>query len=156
MLRLGLGIAGSIVFIDQATKWLILAQLMALPKTIEVLPVFNIVLVWNRGISFGLLNSNSPWVPVALSLCALAVTLFLIVWLRRVEQKFLAVGIGLVIGGALGNVVDRLRHGAVADFLDLHIGGYHWPAFNVADSAITVGVLLILLDGLFARRRVGR
>ena len=155
MLRMGLGIAGSIVFIDQAAKWLILAQLMALPKTIEVLPVFNIVLVWNRGVSFGLFDSNSPWVPVALSVFALAVTLFLIVWLRRVEQRFLAVGIGLVIGGALGNVVDRLRHGAVADFLDFHIGTYHWPAFNVADSAITVGVLLILIDGLFARRRVG-
>ncbi len=155
MLRLGLGIAGSIVFIDQAAKWLILAQLMARPKPIEVLPVFNIVLVWNRGVSFGLFDSNSTWVPVALSVFALAVTLFLIVWLRRVEQRFLAIGIGLVIGGALGNVVDRLRHGAVADFLDFHIGTYHWPAFNVADSAITVGVLLILLDGLFARRRVG-
>ena len=153
MLRIGLGIAGSVALIDQATKCLILMQVMAPPKTIEILPIFNIVLVWNRGVSFGLLDSTSPWTPVLLSVFAVAVSLFLLFWLRRVEQRLLAIAIGLVIGGALGNLVDRLRYGAVADFLDLHIGAYHWPAFNVADSAITVGVLLILLDGLFARRR---
>ncbi len=153
MLRIGLGIAGSIVLIDQATKWLILAQVMSPPRTIEILPIFNIVLVWNRGASFGLFDSISLWTPVLLSVFAVAVSLFLLIWLRRVEQRLLAIAIGLVIGGALGNVVDRLRYGAVADFLDLHVGAYHWPAFNVADSAITVGVLLILLDGLFARHR---
>ncbi len=153
MLRLGLGIAGSIALIDQATKWLILVQVMTPPRSIEVLPIFNIVLVWNRGVSFGLFDSTSSWTPILLSVFAVAVALFLLFWLRRVEHRLLAIAIGLVIGGALGNVVDRLRHGAVADFLDLHIGAYHWPAFNVADSSITVGVFLILLDGLFARRR---
>lgn len=153
MLRLGLGIAGSVTLLDQATKWLILAQVMVPPKTIEVLPVFSIVLVWNRGVSFGLFDSTSSWTPVLLSAFAVAVSLVLLFWLRRVEQRLLAIAIGLVVGGALGNVVDRLRYGAVADFLDLHIGAYHWPAFNVADSAIAVGVVLILIDGLFARRR---
>ena len=153
MLRLGLGIALYISLLDQATKWLILERIMVPPRPIEVWPIFNLVLVRNRGVSFGLLNSASEWTPILLSAFAVAVSLFLVAWLRRIDTRLLAVAIGLVIGGALGNVVDRLRHGAVVDFLDLHIGGFHWPAFNVADASITVGVLLILIDGLFARRR---
>jgi signal peptidase II len=156
MLRLGLAIALAVVLFDQATKWVVLERVMVPPHLIEVWPIVNIVLVWNRGVSFGLLNSASQWTPILLSAFAIAVTLILVVWLRRTESRLLAVAIGLVIGGALGNVADRLRHGAVADFLDLHIGGYHWPAFNVADASITVGVLLILIDGIFARRQADR
>jgi signal peptidase II len=153
MLRLGLGIALCISLFDQATKWLVLERILVPPHPIEVWPIFNIVLVWNRGVSFGLLNSASEWTPILLSAFAIAVSLFLVAWLRRVDNRLLAAAIGLVIGGALGNVADRLRHGAVVDFLDLHIGSLHWPVFNVADASITVGVLLILIDGLFARSR---
>lgn len=152
MLRLGLGIAIGIVLLDLATKWLVLTWVVSLPRPVEVSSIFNIVLVWNRGVSFGLLDSASPWAPILLSALASAVMMFLIIWLRRIECRFLAIAIGLVIGGAFGNVIDRLRYGAVVDFLDFHVGVYHWPAFNVADISITVGVFLILLDGIFARR----
>jgi len=86
------------------------------------------------------------------SLVAAAIVAVLIYWLSRVESWLLAVAIGLVIGGAVGNVIDRLRFGAVVDFLDFHVGSWHWPAFNVADSAICVGVAVMLLDGLLLRR----
>ena len=153
MLRLGLGIALCISLIDQATKWLILERIMVPPYPIEVWPIFNLVLVWNRGVSFGFLNSALEWMPYLLSAFAIVVSLFLVSWLRRIDTRLLASAIGLVVGGALGNTVDRLNHGAVVDFLDLHIGDVHWPAFNVADASITIGVLLILIDGLFARHR---
>ena len=153
MLRLGLGIALCISLLDQATKWLVLERIMVPPYPIEVWPIFNLVVVWNRGVSFGLLSSESEWTPILLSAFAVAVSLFLVAWLRRIDARLLAGAIGLVIGGALGNVAYRLHHGAVFDFLDLHVGGFHWPAFNVADASITIGVLLILIDGLFARRR---
>ncbi len=154
MLGLGLGIATATTIFDQATKWLILAWIAPLPHTVEVFSIFNIVLVWNRGVSFGLFDSASPWAPVLLSALASTVTLFLIIWLRRIENRLLAIGVGLIIGGAVGNIIDRLRYGAVVDFFDFHIGEYHWPAFNIADIAISVGVFLVIFDGIIARRRV--
>jgi signal peptidase II len=87
---------------------------------------------------------------------ALGIVVFLLSWLRRADRAFLAFAIGMVIGGALGNVIDRLRFGAVADFLDFHVLGYHWPAFNVADTGISVGVALIVIDGLFGRHEIGK
>ena len=123
------------------------------PRIIEVTGFFNLVLVWNRGVSFGLLNSQSDWMPILLIGIALAISVFLVLWLRRVEHRLLAVAIGLVLGGAIGNVIDRIRFQAVLDFLDFHAFGYHWPAFNLADSTITIGVALILFDGLFESRR---
>ena len=104
---------------------------------------------WNRGVSFGMFNTASPYNAWVLSAIALGIVAALAVWLRRAGRPFLAAAIGLVMGGALGNVVDRLRFGAVFDFLDLHAVGYHWPAFNVADSAITVGAVLLVVDSLF-------
>jgi signal peptidase II len=108
--------------------------------------------VWNRGVSFGMLGGDQvpPWI---LSAVAIAVCIGLFVWLRRVEQKFTGWGIGLVMGGAIGNVIDRARWGAVFDFADFHVGQWHWPAFNVADSAIVVGVGLMLIDSLVGGRR---
>ena len=87
-------------------------------------------------------------------LLAAVIVTMLILWLKRIESSFLAVAIGLVIGGAVGNVIDRLRLGAVVDFLDFYVGAWHWPAFNVADSAICLGVAAMLLDGLLLRREV--
>jgi signal peptidase II len=86
------------------------------------------------------------------SLAAIAIVTVLTYWLSRVESPLLAVAIGLIIGGAIGNVIDRIRFGAVVDFLDFHVGSWHWPAFNVADSAICVGVAVMLLDSLLMRR----
>jgi signal peptidase II len=150
MLPLGLGIAGLIVVLDQLSKWAILTLL---DDPVAVTPFFNLVVAWNRGVSFGMFDSASALGPWLLSGLALVVVVALLFWLRRADHPFVAVALGLIIGGALGNVIDRLRFGAVVDFLDVHGFGYHWPAFNVADSAICVGAVLLLVDGLLAPRR---
>ena len=150
--RLGLGIALVIVVLDQLSKWLVLSQAMTPPRLIEVTSFFNLSLAWNRGVSFSMLNLDAAYWPWALSALALAITGALVVWLWRLRATLPVVGVGLVIGGALGNVVDRVRFGAVMDFLDFHYAGYHWPSFNLADTAIGVGVAALLVDALFGRR----
>ena len=147
MFRLGMAVAAAILLFDQLSKWVILDWVMDPPRTIEVTGFFNLVMVWNRGVSFGLLSNDSALGPWLLSGVALAVSAGLAVWMYRATHRLLAVSLGLVIGGAVGNVIDRVRFGAVADFLDFHVAGFHWPAFNVADSAIVIGVVLIMLDG---------
>ncbi|ACJ00937.1 signal peptidase II [Rhodospirillum centenum] len=163
MLGLGFAIAALVMLADQLSKWWVLAS--ALPclsgppgpwcavqaPPIEVTSFFNLVMAWNRGVSFGLFSHEAEFMPYVLIGVALAISAVLVLWLRRTDRAFQAASIGLVIGGALGNVIDRLRFGAVADFLDFHLSGWHWPAFNVADSAIVVGVALIVADGLFPR-----
>ena len=151
MLRVGLAIAGAVAVVDQLVKWWIIGWLAEPPGFVEVLPFFNLVMVWNRGVSFGLL-SDADLAPYLMAGLGGLVVIGLGIWLARVAERLLASSIGLIIGGALGNIVDRLRLGAVADFVDLHAGGYHWPAFNVADAAITVGVAVMLIDGLLIRR----
>lgn len=126
------------------------------PREIAVTPFFNLVLAWNRGVSFSLFRSDASLAPYLLSAVAVAVVIALLVWLGRQHRFWPALGIGLVIGGALGNVIDRLRHGAVVDFLDFHAAGWHWPAFNLADSAITIGVAVLVVDGLFGRPDGGK
>lgn len=150
MLRLGLVVAGLVVVLDQLTKWAILSWL---DRAIALTPFFNLVVVWNRGVSFGMFDSDGALAPWLLSGLALVVVAALLVWLRRVDHPLTAAGLGLIIGGAVGNVIDRVRFGAVIDFLDFHALGWHWPAFNVADSAICVGAVLLLVDGLLMHRR---
>ena len=152
MTRLGVALVLLVAVLDQISKWWVLSDLMNPPSVIPVAPFFNLVLVWNRGVSFGILNQASVWVPWLLSAVAAAICAGLFVWLLRAEGRLLASALGLIIGGALGNLVDRLRFGAVVDFLDVHAAGYHWPAFNVADSAITIGVAILLIDALIAPR----
>jgi signal peptidase II len=153
MVRLGLSIALLLLGLDQLTKWVALDLLDLAARPIAVTPFFNLVMVWNKGVSFGMLVSLGSLAPWLLSGLALAVVVALLFWLRRSEHAMMAIGLGLVIGGALGNVVDRLRYGAVVDFLDFHLAGYHWPAFNLADAGICVGAGLIVVDGLLAPRR---
>jgi signal peptidase II len=153
MLKVGLSAGAIIVILDQLTKWLIQEVVLHTARYIEVTNFFNIVEVWNRGVSFGLFASDFPWTPHLLSALAIAISIVLIVWLRKAETTFMALALGIVIGGAVGNVIDRLVWGQVYDFLDLHAAGYHWPAFNVADAAISLGVGLIILDGFIAKRR---
>jgi signal peptidase II len=153
MLRPGLLVALSVVLVDQLTKWWMLSVFADPPYSIVVTGFFNLVLVWNRGVSFGLFDTSADWGPYLLSGLALLISICLVIWLRRVESRLLATALGLVLGGALGNVIDRFMHGAVVDFLDFHAFGQHWPAFNVADSAITVGVALLLYDSLFEGRK---
>lgn len=150
-LRLGFIVAGGVALADQAAKWWMAGLILPRQgRPVELLPFFNLVEVWNRGMSFGLFNdAQASWVFVTL---AAGISAGLIWWLSRAETGLTALSIGLVLGGALGNVADRLRFGAVFDFLDFHAAGWHWPAFNLADSAISVGVALLLLEGLSGAR----
>ncbi len=144
--RLGLILAAIVIAADQATKAWALDRLFEPREWIVVTPFLNFVPVWNRGVSFGMLSSGEDWAPYALAAFATAVSIALVVWLFRAERRFLAIGLAAVIGGAVGNVIDRLRFGAVVDFIDVHAAGYHWPAFNIADAAITLGVAVLLVD----------
>ena len=153
MIRLGLPVAALIIALDQATKTWIVHDIMSPPRWIEVTSFFNIVMVWNKGASFGLFSTQSPWTQAVLGGFAIVISIVLAVWMYRARSKWLAVALGLVIGGALGNAIDRAIYGAVADFLDFHAYGYHWPSFNVADIAISVGVVMLLFDGLLEKRR---
>ena len=120
------------------------------PK-IEVTSFFNLVKVWNRGVSFGMFNnlSNGKYILAGINI---AITICLLIWLYRNEYKYITWALGFIIGGALGNLIDRLQNDAVADFLDFYIYSYHWPAFNVADSAVFIGVALLLLEGFFVKK----
>ncbi|WP_232818486.1 signal peptidase II [Elioraea thermophila] len=148
-LRLGLALAAAVLALDQATKWWIL-EIIRLPEVgrVHVLPFMNLTMVWNRGVTFGLLAGDAWWHAYALAAVALAVAGFLIAWLARAEDRWTVIALGLVLGGAIGNVIDRLRFGAVVDFVDLHAFGWHWYVFNVADSAIVCGVGLLLAHAL--------
>ncbi|MBK1664477.1 signal peptidase II [Rhodospirillum rubrum] len=146
-----LSLAALVIALDQATKWAILTWVMDPPRVIDVTGFFNLVLVWNRGISFGVMNNHGEWNAAILSALALVIAGSLTWWLRRAETRWQRLALPLIIGGAIGNVIDRLIHGAVVDFVDLSIAGYHWPAFNVADAAITVGAILLLIDTLVHR-----
>ncbi len=150
--RLGLAIALSVIAIDQVSKYWIVEVVMRPPRIIPVTDFFNLVMTWNRGVSFGLFGSHSPYSAWVLIGIALAIVAALGVWLWRTGERLLGAALGLIIGGAIGNVIDRFRYGAVADFLDFHVAGFHWPAFNAADSAITIGAVLIVVDALFLRQ----
>jgi len=154
MLTRGLVTAVLVAALDQLSKAAILAYFArrALGEHEVVTSFFNLTLTYNRGISFGLFNGGAGLNALVFSLAAAAIVALLVLWLNRVESPFLAVAIGLIVGGAAGNVIDRIRLGAVVDFLDFHAGSLHWPAFNVADSAICIGVAAMLLDGLLLRR----
>jgi signal peptidase II len=156
MLGRGLAVAAAAAMLDQASKFALLQHFHEVGcgrRQETFTPFFDLVLTCNPGVSFGLFNRtgvNSLFFSIAAAL----ITLVLVFWLGRVRATFLAVAIGLVIGGAIGNVVDRLRFGAVIDFLYFHAGAWYWPAFNLADSAICLGVAAMLLDGMLSRRAV--
>lgn len=132
---------------DQLTKYYVVQHVMTVPHIIPVTSFFNIVLVWNKGTSFGLVNHAAEVMPYALSVLAIGICIWLHRWLQRAPDRLHAIALGLIIGGALGNVIDRLAYGAVVDFLDFYWGTAHWPAFNIADSAVVVGVAMLLLGG---------
>ena len=147
MLRLGLPIALGGFFLDQATKWLVLNYVMIPPRVIPVTDFFNLVLGYNSGVSFGLFGEAPAWILMTFTL---AIAVGLLVWIKQTDNRLTAAALGLIVGGAMGNLLDRLRQGAATDFLDFYIGGYHWPAFNLADVAIVCGVGLLLIESVLA------
>jgi signal peptidase II len=151
MVRLGLALAVLVAVSDQLSKVWILGFLED-HHPVEVTSFFNLVLVGNRGMSFGLFNSDAAVNGLVFTALAVVIVGGLVVWLYRTRDPLLAGAIGLVIGGAAGNVIDRLWRGAVVDFLDFHLGAWHWPAFNLADAAICTGVALMIIDSLLGRR----
>ena len=143
-----LALAGVIFVLDQLTKYAGTASLR-LGERIEVTPFFNLVLVHNPGAAFSFLSDASGWQRWFFVVLALAASAWIVFLLHRhPAQKLFCFALTLVLAGAIGNVIDRLLFGAVIDFLDFHALGWHWPAFNVADSAITCGALLLVWDGL--------
>ena len=123
------------------------------PRAIEVTGFFNLVLSYNDGVSFGLFSgSASVWKAWALGGLAVVVSAGLLYWLAREPERLLGLAVGLIVGGALGNALDRAHQPGVVDFLDFHLFGWHWPAFNVADSSIFLGVAILVFDGLFRGR----
>jgi len=145
-LRIGLGLALLAAALDQLTKWWIVTEVMRPPQVIEVTPFFNLVLGYNRGVSFGMFNMHGDTGRWLLAGLAATITIALIVWMWRAENPWIAGALGLIIGGAVGNLWDRVFVGAVVDFLDFHAAGYHWPAFNIADSAIFCGAAILIWD----------
>ncbi len=165
-----LGFSALILIADQVSKWFVTEQYLT-PKIrgltgegfiawfintperlqafrVEVTPFFNIVMAWNTGVSFSLFSDAGGIMPYILIAVALAITGLFIFWLKNADTKWHSLAYALVIGGALGNVIDRARFGAVIDFLDFHIAGHHWPAFNVADMAVVCGVILLIIVSL--------
>ena len=148
--RAGWIVAAASLAADQLSKNLLLYgwdfRVLGPAARIAILPFFDLVMVWNPGVSYGLFPAGSPTGAIILIVLSLVAVAVLSWWLARAERKILAVGLGLVIGGALGNVIDRAIYGAVADFFHFYAFGHDWYVFNVADAAITVGVIVLLLD----------
>lgn len=153
MSRAGLLVALAVFLADQAHKWWML-EVFAIEERgrVAVAPFLDLVMVWNRGISYGLFQQNHElgrWLLIAFSAIAIIV---LAVWLARARTRLTAIGLGLVMGGAASNMLDRLVHGAVADFFLFHAGDFSWYVFNLADAAIVAGVAALLYDSLFGRQ----
>jgi signal peptidase II len=134
-------------------EWISRADGMLPFTSIEILPFFNIVMVWNKGVSFGLFNDAGDYGPLALIALSVFIIGFFLVWMFRTDSKLYLIAMPLIIGGAFGNVLDRARFGAVVDFLDVHAFGFHWPAFNISDSAIVIGVFLLMAYSFFFESR---
>lgn len=150
---IGLSIAIATLISDQLSKYWILNYVLDTYPYLKITFFFNIVNAWNTGVSFSMFSSGSMAGKFILSAAALMIVAALLWWLFKEKNRLLQAALGLIIGGALGNVADRIRLGAVFDFLDFHVSGLHWPAFNLADSAICVGAAIILIEGLFFNKK---
>lgn len=159
--RIGLLCATGALLLDQVSKYIMVEHVFRpegvietpfySPVVIDILPVFDLSLSWNRGISFSLFSSGETATVVILLIVTSLITAVMIGWMWRAPRVWLQAGLGLIVGGALGNIIDRASIGAVADFLHVFWGNWHFPTFNIADSCITVGAIIVLLDALFER-----
>ena len=150
-----LGVAALIVLLDQATKLLVLAR-FAHGESLPVTPFFNLVLVYNKGAAFSFLAGAQGWqtpLLIAIAIGAIAIVSWML-W-RNPARLMLDVGLTLILGGAIGNLIDRVAYGQVVDFLLFHVYGWSYPAFNVADSAITVGAALLIIESFLPAKPAG-
>jgi signal peptidase II len=151
--RLGAITALVTLVLDQASKlWLLFVYNLPLKEPVRLLPVFDLVVVWNRGISYGLFQQSSNigrWLLVVVSIMA---AIGLSIWMLRAEGRLLSLSLGLIVGGAIGNAIDRIAYGAVFDFAHVHAGTFSWYVFNIADAAIVAGVAGLLYDSLVLER----
>jgi signal peptidase II len=148
-----LGVAALVVVLDQVTKYLANARLVY-GEPLAVFPSFNLTLLYNPGAAFSFLSQAGGWQRWFFVTISAAAVVLLVYWLSKLKpsQRLLALALALVLGGAFGNLIDRLWLGHVIDFIQLYYAGFYWPAFNVADSAITVGAVLLIWDSLFVKR----
>ncbi|MSO98740.1 MAG: signal peptidase II [Rhodospirillaceae bacterium] len=159
-MRLGLLMAAAVILLDQVSKYVLLEMVMRpegvmetpflTDKIVELLPFFNLRMAWNTGISFSMFDGGGAMTYILLAV-QMGITAGLIWWLRTLTGSLIQCATGLIIGGAISNIIDRIRWGAVADFFDFHVAGWHFATFNVADSCISIGVALWLLDAVLNR-----
>ena len=136
-----------VIVFDQASKWLMMSWL-SLYETVAVMPYFNLTMAHNEGAAFSFLAQAGGWQRWFFIGLALIISVLLLVWLAKLKptEKLEAISLSLILGGAIGNVIDRISYGYVVDFIDLYIGQNHWPVFNIADSAICIGAILLIAD----------
>ena len=136
-----------VIVFDQASKWLMMSRL-SLYETVAVMPYFNLTMAHNEGAAFSFLAQAGGWQRWFFIGLALIISVLLLVWLAKLKptEKLEAISLSLILGGAIGNVIDRISYGYVVDFIDLYIGHNHWPVFNIADSAICIGAILLIAD----------
>lgn len=139
--------------VDQLSKWWIVADVMNPPSFKPITPFFAIVLTHNKGVSFSLLNNLGDMGPMVLTGLAGIIALGMLYWFFIARNNILILGLSMVIGGAVGNIIDRLQFGAVVDFLYFHVAGFAWPAFNMADTFITIGVIFILFENVWTKNK---
>ena len=152
-LMLWLGIAVVVVLLDQVTK-ITMSKLLLYGQSEAITTYFNLVMVYNKGAAFSFLSDQAGWQRYFFTGVSVIASVFILWMLKRnLDQRLFCWSLALILGGAIGNLIDRVAYGHVIDFLDFHMQGWHWPAFNVADSAITVGAILFVLDEF---RRVNR
>jgi signal peptidase II len=151
-----LWLSAAVLVIDQITK-LAADQFLTWGQPVPLLPFLNLTLLYNTGAAFSFLSQAGGWQRWFFIVLAAVISLVLLAWLRKLEpgQRVTAAGLALILGGALGNLIDRLVYGHVVDFIDFYYGSWHWPAFNVADSAITVGAGALIWESLFGRAPAG-
>jgi len=145
-----------VIGLDQISKQLVESSLLVYER-VSLLPFFNLTLAYNEGAAFSFLSDQGGWQRWLFTALAVIVSGVLIAWMKQLrrQDRLLAIALSLIVGGAVGNLIDRILFGYVVDFLDFHYGQWHWPAFNIADSAIFLGVVLILLDALRQRPAEG-
>jgi signal peptidase II len=150
---LGVAVALAVLAADQASKyWILYVLRLPVLGQVRLLPVLALTMVWNRGVTFGLLAGLGAWSSAVLAVVALCVVAALGWWLHRAESRLTAIALGAIAGGAVGNVIDRARFGAVVDFIRAHVGVWSWPVFNLADAAIVCGVAALVIGSQWGRR----